>query len=50
MISAAREARDLKSTMKEPVRRRIMANIRGGYRVKGGPRKLALQIAKSLCW
>jgi hypothetical protein len=50
MFSAAMEARDLKSTMREPVRRRIMANIRGGYRVKGGPRKLSLQIAESLCW
>jgi hypothetical protein len=50
MFSAAMEARDLKSTMREPGRRRIMANIRGGYRVTGGPRKLSLQIAESLCW
>ena len=41
MISAAREARDLKSTIRELVRRRISADIRGGYRVKGGRRKLA---------
>ena len=49
MFSAAREARDLKSTMREPARRRIRTNIRGEYRVKGGPRKLALQIAELLC-
>jgi hypothetical protein len=50
VISAAREARDLKSTMREPLKRRIRANIWGGYRVNGDPRKIALQIAETLCW
>jgi hypothetical protein len=47
MISATREARDLKSAVREPVRRRIRANIRGGYRVKGACESLSSKSQKA---